>query len=207
MAKGSNKKLPAKDEPKPVVAKKIDKADPVKAMPPPAEDKGPGRPPTYDKAFAKVAEALCLFGATDEEIAAYFQVSVRTVHRWKLEHEEFCHALKNGKNLPDERVERSLYQRSLGTYVVEEQAIKVKVGPNEEKVEIVKVEKYVPPDTTAMIFWLKNRRSKEWKDVRQHEVGGPGDFTNMTDEEIVSEIERLADAEIEGMHSGNGTVN
>jgi hypothetical protein len=43
--------------------------------------------------------------------------------------------------------------------------------------------------------------------IDRQEVGKPGDFSNMTDEEIVTELERLADAEIENMHSGNGTVN
>lgn len=166
-----------------------------------------GRPTDYDPDYARQAAQLCILGATDEEIASFFGVSVRTIYRWKLQHEPFCQALQNGKNLPDERVARSLYQRALGTYVVEEQAVKVKVGPNEEKVEIVKVEKFVPPDTTAMIFWLKNRRSKEWKDVKHNEVGGPGDFANMTDEEIVTELERLAEAEIANLHDGNGSVN
>ena len=43
--------------------------------------------------------------------------------------------------------------------------------------------------------------------IERREIGNPGDFSNMTDEEIVSEIERLADAEIENLHGGNGTVN
>lgn len=205
MAKASSKK-PDKADTKP--EKKAAKPAKVEAKPnvDQEEARKRGRPSEYDNKFAMIAEALCMFGATDEEIAAHFKVSVRTIHRWKLEHEEFCHALKNGKNLPDERVERSLYQRSLGTYVIEEQAIKVKVGPSEEKVEIVKVEKYVPPDTTAMIFWLKNRRSKDWKDVKQHEVGGPGDFSNMTDEELVRERERVK-REIEMHMTDERTIN
>lgn len=66
---------------------------------------------------------------------------------------------------------------------------------------------HVPPDPGAAMNWLKNRRPKEWQDVRKHEVGSPGDFSNMTDEELVAEYERLTEAEIANMVEGNDTVN
>src|SRR3546814_984151 len=73
-----------------------------------------GRPASYKKAFAKQAQKLCELGATDQEIADFFEVDVRTVYRWKHDHDEFCQALKAGKEIVDERVERSLYQRAIG---------------------------------------------------------------------------------------------
>ena len=65
-----------------------------------------GRPSAYDQSYPKQAEKLCLLGATDQEIADFFEVDVRTIYRWKGLHEEFCQALKAGKEQADARVER-----------------------------------------------------------------------------------------------------
>ena len=131
-----------------------------------------GRPSKYRKEFAVQAEKLCALGATDDELADFFEVSTRTVYRWKLEQEAFCQALKAGKELSDERVARSLYQRATGYTYVEQQAFKVRAGQYEELVQVVDVERHAPADTTAAIFWLKNRRPEEWRDKREHEVTG-----------------------------------
>src|SRR5690606_14837843 len=66
-----------------------------------------GRPPKYQATFATQAEKLCRLGATDDNLADFFEVSVRTISRWKVEHEEFCQALKAGKDEADSAVERS----------------------------------------------------------------------------------------------------
>lgn len=129
-----------------------------------------GRPTEYEPEYAVQAEKLCLLGATDSEIAEFFNVSVRTIHRWKLEHEEFCHSIKSGKEKADERVERSLYQKATGYDYTEEQAIKIKVEQHKEEVEVVQVNKHAPADTTAAIFWLKNRRKDQWRDKQEHEL-------------------------------------
>ena len=81
--------------------------------------------------------------------------------------------------MADERVERSLYRRAVGyTYDA------IKIMQNKGVVVTHKYKEHVPPDTTAAIFWLKNRRGEAWKDVRKHEVGRPGDFDSMTDDEL-----------------------
>lgn len=113
------------------------------------------------------AEKLCLLGATDSEIADFFEVSVRTIHRWKLEHEDFCHSIRAGKQKADDRVERSLYQKATGYDYAEEQAIKVKLEQHLEKVEVVQVTKHAPADTAAAVFWLKNRRKDDWRDKQE----------------------------------------
>jgi hypothetical protein len=118
------------------------------------------------------AAKLCQMGATDYEIADFFGVSVRTLHRWKHESEEFCHSIKSAKGPADDRVERSLYERATGFNYVEKQAIKVKVEKDKEKVVTVEVERFMPPDTTAAIFWLKNRRPTEFRDRHDLEHSG-----------------------------------
>lgn len=126
-----------------------------------------GRPTDYKPEYAKQAEKLCRLAATDIEIADFFGVDVRTIYRWKEAHEEFCQALKTGKEIADERVERSLFARATG-YEHDEVDIRVIGG------EIVKtpIRKYYPPDTTAGIFWLKNRRKDQWREIKAVEVTG-----------------------------------
>jgi hypothetical protein len=73
-----------------------------------------GRPTKFKPEFVAQAEKLCQLGATDQDIADFFEVDLRTIYRWKASHEDFCHALRSGKEVADERVERSLYQKAVG---------------------------------------------------------------------------------------------
>jgi len=134
---------------------------------------GPGQPSPYREGFAEQAAKLCQLGATDMEIADFFGVDVRTIYRWKNAHEEFCQAIRVGKEEADARVERSLYQKATGYDYVEQQAFKVKKAQYEEEVEIVDVERHQPSDTAAAIMWLKNRKPQHWKDKVQ--FGGDPD--------------------------------
>ena len=86
-----------------------------------------------------------------------------------------------GKDEPDERVVRSLYQRAVG-YTIEQNKI-VMVGG---KPEIVTYKEHVPPDTTSMIFWLKNRRPAEWRE--KSEVFYKHDAGAMSDDELAKII-------------------
>jgi hypothetical protein len=134
-----------------------------------------GRPTAYDDSYAEQALKLCNLGATDDELADFFKVHRATIYRWKHEHQEFCDAVKVGKEVADERVERSLYQKATGYEITEEQAVKLKVEQYKEEVEVVEVRKHIPADTTAQIFWLKNRRGGEWRD--KSEVHNRHDLT------------------------------
>ena len=137
------------------------------------EDEKPfGRPTAYDPAFVEQAAKLCNLGATDDEMADFFGVHRSTLYRWKLEYPDFCDAIKSAKEIADERVERSLYQKATGYNVTEQQAVKVKVEQYVEQVEVVEVEKHIPADTSAAIFWLKNRRKDQWRDKQEHEHTG-----------------------------------
>lgn len=127
----------------------------------------------YKDDYAKQAEKLCLLGATDDDLADFFEVDVRTISRWKIVHDEFCQALKVGKDKADDMVERSLYQRALG-YTHDED----KVFNNNGESMIVPTKKHYPPDTTAAIFWLKNRRKEVWRDrVENDHTSSDGSMT------------------------------
>ena len=126
-----------------------------------------GRPTKFKAEFTKQAEKLCALGATDIEMADFFGVDVRTLYRWKAEHDRFCQALKVGKEVADERVERSLFARANG-YEHDEVDIRVVGGG----IVQTPIRKFYPPDTTAAIFWLKNRRPKEWRETKAVELTG-----------------------------------
>lgn len=135
-------------------------------------NKGGGRPSRYKEEFAQWAEKLAKLGATDSELGEAFDVCERTIDKWKHAHQEFNAALKRGKQFADAEVAERLYQRALG---YEHQAVKIvadaKTGA-EHTVEYI--ERY-PPDTTACIFWLKNRQRAKWRDRVDQSVGGPDD--------------------------------
>lgn len=125
------------------------------------------RPTKYKAEFVEQAKKLCRHGLTDQELADFFDVNVATIQRWKLEHPEFCDAIKTGKADADDRVVDSLYHRAIG-YQHDDVDIKAIEG------QIVKTptRKQYPPDTTAAIFWLKNRRPKDWRDKQEMEHSG-----------------------------------
>ena len=130
-------------------------------------NKGGGAPTKYEPKFAQMAEKACQAGFTDLELADLLGVSVRTINAWKVAHLEFAAALKVGKAVADERVERSLFARANG-YEHDEVDIRVVAG------EIIQtpIRKFYPPDTTAAIFWLKNRKPAEWRDKQEVEHSG-----------------------------------
>jgi hypothetical protein len=126
---------------------------------------GEGRPSSYKPEYAEQARKLCNLGATDADLADFFEVSSRTIPRWAAAHDEFCQALKVGKDVADARVERSLYHRAIGyTY----DAVKIFPPKSEGKPPIiVPYQEHVPPDSTSCIFWLKNRKQDEWRDKQE----------------------------------------
>jgi hypothetical protein len=129
-----------------------------------------GRPATYKPEFAAQAKKLCVFGATDADLADFFGVAWRTISKWAVQHPEFGHALKEGKEARDSRIERRLAEKAMG-YTVD--AIKI-IPPSaaNAKTIVVEYQEHIPPDTTAAIFWLKNRKPKEWRDSQQMEHSG-----------------------------------
>jgi hypothetical protein len=122
-----------------------------------------GRPTKYKQEFDLQAEKLCKLGATDQELADFFEVNVDTIHEWKKVHPEFSDSIKQGKILADSNVAQSLYHRATG-YEHEDVDIKVVNG----EIVTTPLTKYYPPDTAAAIFWLKNRQKKKWRDKIEH---------------------------------------
>ena len=133
-----------------------------------------GRPTKYKEEYNKLAFNYSLLGATDKQMAEYFDVALSTLHKWKLEHPNFSDSLKEGKDEADANVGKALYGRALG-YSHPDVDIKVVNG------EIVEtpITKHYPPDTTSCIFWLKNRQKDKWRDKHEIEQTGDAIITNV----------------------------
>ena len=113
----------------------------------------------YQDSFAGTAFSMALLGATDADLARHWKVSQRTINVWKRDQPRFAEALQSGKEEADGRVVASLFQRALG---YSHKAVKV-FQYQGQTIEHEYTERY-PPETTACIFWLKNRQPKFWRD-------------------------------------------
>ena len=118
-----------------------------------------GRPTRYKSEYAEQSYKLCLLGYTDKELATFFNVCEATINNWKLNHKEFLESLTRGKDMADGEIVDSLYNRALG-YEHPDTHISNYMG----EITKTKIIKHYPPDTTAAIFWLKNRQSGKWRD-------------------------------------------
>lgn len=133
------------------------------------EESKAGRPTKYIDSYPKQAYKLCLLGATDKDLATFFEVVESTINEWKLTHAEFSESIKKGKVLADAVIAKSLYHRAKG-YSHKDVDIRV-VDKEIIQTDIIK---HYPPDTTAAIFWLKNRQPQSWRDKQEvdHTSGG-----------------------------------
>jgi len=139
-----------------------------------------GRPTKYETKYNAQAEKLCKLGATDAELAEFFEVAESTLYLWKTEHPKFSEAIKKGKTLADSNVADSLYKRAMG---YSHKAVKIfptggakDEGEEKSKESVPLIVPYIehyPPDTTAAIFWLKNRQPKKWRDKQEIDVRTP----------------------------------
>ncbi|MGN4759901.1 hypothetical protein ACTFRK_29195 [Bacillus cereus group sp. MYBK227-2] len=112
-------------------------------------------------------------GLVDEQIAKNIGISRATLSNWKKKHPLITRALARGKEVVDREVENALLKRALG-YTYEEVTVlrqEVEEGVF-ESVEAKRVKRQVPPDTTALIFWLKNRKPDTWRDRREIDHSG-----------------------------------
>lgn len=111
------------------------------------------------------AWSLAIQGLTIAEIGKAMGVSRATVNRWIAKYEDFRKAVNEGRDSSDAKVERSLYQRACGyTYKEKKVIVTMDKEGNQLPARIETTEKHVPPDVTAQIFWLKNRKRDRYKD-------------------------------------------
>ena len=109
-------------------------------------------------------------GLTDEQIATKIGISRSTLNDWKEKHPDISDTLKKGKEVVDREVENALLKRALG-YEYDEVCEEFEGGV---LVKRKVTRKQVVADTTAQIFWLKNRKPDEWRDKPEAEQSTGG---------------------------------
>ena len=150
--------------------------EPIKLLPP------PGRPSGYDASFPRLVRSLAKLGLanTDQQIAKFFEVAASTIYRWKALYPDFREAIKQGKILADCAVIENLYDRALtfreehtsetASYDEFKQIMAIVVGGVAGAFE---ERKFLPPDVTAQMFWLRNRHPGQW--LEKNDRVGDGD--------------------------------
>jgi hypothetical protein len=124
-----------------------------------------GRPSEYCADLDQV-KFLAKKGFTDKDFAVFYKVTEQTINNWKIKYPEFFESLKEGKSFSDEIVERSLFERATGYEHYED---KIFCNSNGIVTTEATVHHY-PPDTTAAIFWLKNRQPEKWRDKSEQDL-------------------------------------
>jgi transcriptional regulator with XRE-family HTH domain len=98
-------------------------------------------------------------GLTDEQIASNMGISKSTLYEWKKKYSELSDSLKKGKEVIDRMVENALLKSALGYDYLED-------GMTKDGT-VVPLQKVAHPNTTALIFWLKNRKPAQWRDKQE----------------------------------------
>lgn len=123
-----------------------------------------GRPTKYRKEYAEQVRKFCLLGASNEQIADFFNVTVSTYHLWRNKHPEFDKAVLDGKLMADANVANALYKRAVGFEIKKEKHASFE-GQFTDRVEYTEE---VIPDVGAATKWLKNRQPKIWGEKEEN---------------------------------------
>lgn len=141
------------------------------------------RPTLYDPEYHPAwAYKFALMGCIGTEIAKQFGIAESTHELWKTKHPEYSEAIRDGGDKADAEVAERLKNRAMGYVAKVQQAFKVKVGKDMERVEIVTLEQETPPDTKAATIWLSNRQRHKWKERHTVDVEASDDVIAMMQE-------------------------
>lgn len=119
-------------------------------------------------------ESYAREGLTDDQIAQKMGIGRSTFYRWQVENKDIRDAIKRGKAPVDVAVENALYKSATGYTKRVKKPMKLRQKGGVEIVEYVEEEIYVPPQVTAQIFWLKNRRPDRWRDKPEDNANSEG---------------------------------
>jgi DNA-binding XRE family transcriptional regulator len=124
-----------------------------------------------DEGLLKI-EGWAKDGLIDEQIADNIGINRKTLYEWKKKYPPISDALKTGKEVADRKVENALFKNAMGYEYTEVKEYIEQTDDGKKKKKIEKTTKHVPANTTAQIFWLKNRKPKQWRDKQDIEHSG-----------------------------------
>lgn len=140
---------------------------------------GKDGPTKYNKEYDELAYKYCLLGATDSQLADFFEVTETTINNWKISHPSFFESIRAGKDYADIKVAKSLYDSCNGAVVKKQKVEKIKnidpkTGKIFETVEVVDYFEQMPSDVNAIKFWLTNRQKNRWKNRQATDITTDG---------------------------------
>lgn len=131
-----------------------------------------GRTPKYEQWLEAdnliLLEGWARNGLTDEQLAHNIGITRSTFYAWKAKYKDFSDAVKRGKEVVDIMVENALLKSAMGYSYDEVTQIGMEDKETGEKilVPVKVVTKHVQPNSTSLIFWLKNRKPEAWRDTK-----------------------------------------
>jgi hypothetical protein len=146
-----------------------------------------GRPTKYADWMIRVARVIGRLGGIIPDFAEAFDVDERTVSDWIASNAEFSQAVNEVRDLADEQVERSLFQRACGFEHPSEKIMNFKG----DVIRAPFTKKYAP-DTLAAIYWLNNRRPARWRQKIEVTGGGIQAGSQVTPEQVVDGLVSFA---------------
>lgn len=165
-----------------------------------------GRPTKYNPDQLILVEGWARDGLIDEQIAHNLGIGVSTLNEWKQRYPEFAVAIKKGKDVVDREVENAMLRSAMGFEYTEEAVT--------NRGTVVTLRRFQPPNVTAQIFWLKNRKPREFRDKQEVEHSTPEgrplevSLSRLSDEEL-GQLEQLVGrattderAAVAGFHQG-----
>ncbi len=100
-------------------------------------------------------------------------IAKSTFYEWVEKKSDFSDAIKKAMAIPDQKVENALYKSAIMGHRYKEKEYKgVAVGEKVKMILVKTVRKFIPPNVTAQIFYLKNRQPDEWKDRHNFDLNG-----------------------------------
>ena len=144
-----------------------------------------GRPPSYAPKNAEIARKAYELGAVDDDVADMFDISVRTLYRWRIQHKAFADACAVGKEYADEWIAASLYQRARG---FEYTAERVFMFAKSEEPIIARYAKRVLGNPRVALQWLRIRQPEKWRIPRDDE--GKEELSDIIEQAFARAAER-----------------
>jgi hypothetical protein len=160
------------------------------------------------KVHPKAVRDLARKGHTDEEMARALGIRKTAFYEWQKRHADFAEAVKEGKRKPNAEVEAALFTLATGYEATETQVERRRVKGKDVGAETVRVvRKRIAPHPTAVIFFLKNRLPKRWRDVKDARLSGSvalpgGDLSRLSDAELKTFGALLAKAGVDEADAG-----
>jgi hypothetical protein len=137
------------------------------------------------KIYPDIVKSLLAKGYVESQIQEIIHISVATFNSWKKKYPEFVKALKEGKQGPIDRTVNTLEKVANGFKETVKKAIVVSDGAQiGSHIEMVDIEEYIPPQVSAIRYYLNNRDKDNWSDKQNIEINGKMEYKVIPDDEL-----------------------